>query len=1511
MKRIFLVILLVKLHSLAFSQVNLQTGSATFSLPMFNWQDNKSRLNSVVALNYSSGNGLKVNDVASNVGQGWNLLAGGVINRMQIGEPDDQVAYPGKGDHSDQDISKYPAGILFATVPAFKGCPTALTRYPIYGWKNQVYTQRTVIAEDRQLDYFSFQFNGKAGMFVLDPTNVGVARSLGDTKMKITFQLADMMSLGRRTSITSFSVQDIDGLIYKFTLPGLTKVMQFNYCDASLNQSWTQPKFEEDQVYHQAGFDNGEFSNPWVIDSWYLSEIVDPLTHRNILFDYTTRYINNTAGADISYNYEKDYSIVSHKTSNTETPEINSITYPDGHKVTFNYGSARFDLTGELALSAIDITYQGRYISKYKLNTSYFILNRYGTPVSAYQKSVARLCLMSVQKIGIDLKEDTPPYIFDYYLGSTNAPDDFIPPPFFYAKDIWGFYNGSNSRGFTDEVIPLNSSLSQLSNRQTKGLCFLHNGVPGVYLNAKTGYARNGLLRQIIHPTGGTLAYQYEQNSGVLNATSGNVGGVHVSQTSATDGGYSNGCSNPINTQYNYVMNGTGSASSLWGLEMPVNYMTSNTHYQPEYKSYHYTFPFGECYWKYSYPGILSQQQSISLTGIQQFLSSIAPVLEIVSIVSTIMDVATVITGGSPVALIIDIIGGLLNIGLTCIGNHADDFSVTVYYNSDMNGVAPLPTQFKRVEVVENTGTIGKTVQEFTSDDDYAIWEPTNPVFSAKQRFAPWAYGLPKLTTVYDVNGNIVKQTENIYNSTNAKRIIDGCIYHPGPNFCDPDNTTGINSNLISCKCLVTNSSSQRNSDWSDPLQYNNSYLMASSADLKVDFYGMYTGRTELRTTNERIFKTSDPTQYLETVTDYSYNLGWDDQNYEVNRIRITESNGVTNIRYISYAADYASSQNVALTTLVQNNNGALPVSTYSSVYDPSVSYYERALSEKVTEFTQLSTGDIQPARVIEQRFTQPNNTASRYWPDNVNNSSIYKTIQSFTYDVSGNLIGQKDEGNRILTNIYDYQDKYVVANIINADALTDNSAYSSFESTGFGGWSLTGSGAVYVNNGVTGIRSFTLNGNTFTRSSLNTVKLYILSFWADNTGITVTGGATLIKSAPTTNGFTYYEYSLALGTSSVSVSGTANIDELRLYPASGRMRTVTYDPLIGKTSECDENNRISYYDYDNLGRLQYIKDESRNIVKMYEYNTISAAKQNGCPTTYYNKLVSEVFKKSNCGAGYIGSDVTYTLAANTYSSAISQADADVQAENYILTNGQAYANTNGTCTQLYYNTAQSQSYSRESCPVGFTGASITYTVPANRYTSTISLADANQKALNEIAANGDAYANAPANSICTIDYNPTWSWLEGAASYCSFVNGSNHLFIQQTNINPNSSSFNQTRWNDVGVQDACPQQSCAFAPSPGFNLITSSISNSGNTVSFYIVFNSSSGNTYWSSTNQVASINGGCTPSVTNVFTMTENGRTWEVVISSFGSFNVRLLSGTAPTGTSYIALTGGSYTL
>jgi YD repeat-containing protein len=66
---------------------------------------------------------------------------------------------------------------------------------------------------------------------------------------------------------------------------------------------------------------------------------------------------------------------------------------------------------------------------------------------------------------------------------------------------------------------------------------------------------------------------------------------------------------------------------------------------------------------------------------------------------------------------------------------------------------------------------------------------------------------------------------------------------------------------------------------------------------------------------------------------------------------------------------------------------------------------------------------------------------------------------------------------------------------------------------------------------------------------------------------------------------------------------GTVWFDELRLSPKDAQMSTYTYDPLIGMTSETDPNGKTTYYVYDTFGRLYQIKDQDDNILKQYEYN--------------------------------------------------------------------------------------------------------------------------------------------------------------------------------------------------------------------------------------------------------------------------------------------------------------------
>jgi len=47
---------------------------------------------------------------------------------------------------------------------------------------NQIYAQHNITVQDRQPDYFTFQFNGKSGIFIIDSSKGGIGQPIGDTK---------------------------------------------------------------------------------------------------------------------------------------------------------------------------------------------------------------------------------------------------------------------------------------------------------------------------------------------------------------------------------------------------------------------------------------------------------------------------------------------------------------------------------------------------------------------------------------------------------------------------------------------------------------------------------------------------------------------------------------------------------------------------------------------------------------------------------------------------------------------------------------------------------------------------------------------------------------------------------------------------------------------------------------------------------------------------------------------------------------------------------------------------------------------------------------------------------------------------------------------------------------------------------------------------------------------------------------------------------------------------------
>lgn len=145
---------------------------------------------------------------------------------------------------------------------------------------------------------------------------------------------------------------------------------------------------------------------------------------------------------------------------------------------------------------------------------------------------------------------------------------------------------------------------------------------------------------------------------------------------------------------------------------------------------------------------------------------------------------------------------------------------------------------------------------------------------------------------------------------------------------------------------------------------------------------------------------------------------------------------------------------------------------------------------------------------------------------------------------------------------------------------------------------------------------------------------------------------------------------------------------------------------------------------------------------------------------------ITQAFEKE-CSEGEKGSSVLYTGSGTATATANTQAEADeqalaqakTQAENDVTTNGQANANTNGTCTQNVFEGngeyTATKEFVKSNCEDGFKGTSVpfshtetaTATAKTQEKANKIAQAFAFKKAQEFVDNNGQA--NADANGEC------------------------------------------------------------------------------------------------------------------------------------------------------------------
>ena len=375
------------------------------------------------------------------------------------------------------------------------------------------------------------------------------------------------------------------------------------------------------------------------------------------------------------------------------------------------------------------------------------------------------------------------------------------------------------------------------------------------------------------------------------------------------------------------------------------------------------------------------------------------------------------------------------------------------------------------------------------------------------------------------------------------------------------------------------------------------------SGNEMVTYQSLQSNWNFLSQTEEKTYDQQNQNLLEDVTTSYYYE---NPSHMQLTKTVTTNSKGELMISHTQYPLDFTNT-----TGTDALSKGIAYLQNNFVVSKPVEKYIQRSNSDgsnlRTTNaiLTTFNANKPTPSVVSETEITSPitsftpaatSGTGSTY-------NSAYQSLLSFdSYDAYGNLLQQHKIGNLNTCYIWDYNISMPVCEVRNA-GLSDV-AYTSFEADGTGNWTVSGGSSPA--GGITGNSSHAMTGSTISKTGLSSANSYIVSYWTSNsTSYSISGTvAGYPIKGKTINGWTYFEHKLT-GQTGVSITGTGNIDELRLYPAAALMSTITYAPLVGVTSQCDAGNKINYYFYDALGRLRYIKDQDGNIVKTIQYHLV------------------------------------------------------------------------------------------------------------------------------------------------------------------------------------------------------------------------------------------------------------------------------------------------------------------
>jgi hypothetical protein len=467
------------------------TGVIPISIPLGSLSDKGAKID--LSLSYHA-SGIKVDEIASWVGLGWSLNAGGTITRVANGIPERP---DGNG------------GILPQRMDI--GFPD-LNAEGNFDNLNDLFVATTPQV-DIEPDIYYYNFGGRSGKFIFD--NNENIQFFKYEDLKIDYLISDPSdnTPGNVYKNSKFIITDESGMKY-----------EFDYVEASFS--------------HTVGFA--------IPTSWYLTKIESPqggvieisYTERSISHFYneqTSVLVNVGDNVDLETVWPKP---VLMPTQSTEV-FLESISTSSSGRIAFtaNTSSARQDCYhNSFPLDEISFFDQDNNPIKHiEFETSYFVAPEYTPDFPGYNQHEFehlryRLKLDGIQIFSGDKQDSQPPYTFEYYSDENptlyNLPYRLSPD-----QDHWGYFNNAGNTTMIPEISDTHYSgywFNLLLAMSPDDSYFTNDFSGGANREGDAEAVKSCALHKVIYPTGGYTIYDLESQEYGNNQFGDTGGGLRT-----------------------------------------------------------------------------------------------------------------------------------------------------------------------------------------------------------------------------------------------------------------------------------------------------------------------------------------------------------------------------------------------------------------------------------------------------------------------------------------------------------------------------------------------------------------------------------------------------------------------------------------------------------------------------------------------------------------------------------------------------------------------------------------------------------------------------------------------------------------------------------------------------------------------------------------------------------------------------------------------------------------------